>query len=173
MPPALRKGPLFYKKRPPPIFHFFYNPPFFHFLTKTPLFSTFFYKSTPLFSTFYKKHPSPHFISCLMINREMFWKSGPWSAASQPSYTKRSLMTRVSVTTWLVVAKLGRLALGYFLTSHRSQWGRLRCSSRTPDRFCIVTKKLYRFVVACWGNRLNVGLGNESVPKIIINNTIN
>ena len=30
MHPALRKGPLFYKKTPP-IFHFFYNPSF-HFL---------------------------------------------------------------------------------------------------------------------------------------------
>jgi len=36
MHPALRKGPLFYKKNTPPIFHFFYKtPPIFTFFTKT------------------------------------------------------------------------------------------------------------------------------------------
>jgi len=35
----------------------------------------------------------------------------PWS---RPSYTARSLVTRVSVTTWLATAKLGRLVLSQF-----------------------------------------------------------
>ena len=58
MHPALRKGPLFYKKNTP-IFHFL--------LQKAPLnLPLFFTKNTPspIFHFFAKKHP-PHFIFCI------------------------------------------------------------------------------------------------------------
>ena len=37
-----------------------------------------------------------------------------WTATSRPSYTTRSLATRVSVTTWLAATKLERLVLSQF-----------------------------------------------------------
>ena len=49
MHPALRKGPLFYKKTHPHLPLFFQNTDIFHF--------------------FYKKTPPPHFISCLQAWR--------------------------------------------------------------------------------------------------------
>ena len=44
-----------------------------------------------------------------------------------PSYMTRSLVTRVSVTTWLAAAKLGRLVLSEFWT-HAFLCGCPRCS---------------------------------------------
>jgi len=38
-----------------------------------------------------------------------------WPAAGRTSYTALSLVTRVSVTTWLAAAKQGRLVLGKFV----------------------------------------------------------
>ena len=57
MHPALRKGPLFYKKHP----HFPLS-----FTKSTPQFTTFLQKNTPspIFHFFTKKHP-PHFIFCI------------------------------------------------------------------------------------------------------------
>jgi len=45
-----------------------------------------------------------------------------WSATSRPSYTARSLATRVSVTIWLAVATPGRLVLSQFVRCEHSHW---------------------------------------------------
>jgi len=51
--------------------------------------------------------------------RDMIWHTNwtepRWSATSRPSYTTRSLVTCVNVTTWLAAAKLGRLVLSQFV----------------------------------------------------------
>ena len=39
-----------------------------------------------------------------------------WHATSRPSYSTRSLVTRVSVTTWLAAEKLGQWVLGHIHT---------------------------------------------------------
>jgi len=44
------------------------------------------------------------------------------AATSRPSYTTRSLVTRVSVTTWLAAAKLGRLVFSQFVRCEHSRW---------------------------------------------------
>jgi len=53
-----------------------------------------------------------------------------WPAASRPSYTaRRLLVTRVSVTTWLAAAKLGRLVLSQFVRCEHSHANKPLCWS--------------------------------------------
>jgi len=59
------------------------------------------------------------------------WNELNWPVTSQPSYTTRSLVTRVSVSTRLAAAKLGRLVLSQFWT-HAFQCG---CSHGSSVQF--------------------------------------
>ena len=67
---------------------------------------------------------SPHtkalYTACWLNVTEMTCRN--WPATRRPSYTTRSLVTRVSVTTWLAAAKLGRLVLSQFVRCEHSRW---------------------------------------------------
>ena len=67
---------------------------------------------------------SPHtkalYTACWLNGTEMTCRN--WPATSRPSYTTRSLVTRVSVTNWLAAAKLGRLVLSQFVRCEHFHW---------------------------------------------------
>ena len=62
MHPALRKGSLFFTKKP--VFHFFY---------KTPSILHFFNKNIPIFHFLQKTHPTFHFLPT-GLHPQLFWK---------------------------------------------------------------------------------------------------
>ena len=54
-----------------------------------------------------------------VCSQHVNWTQPNWPATSRPSYTKRSLVARVSITTSLAAAKLERLLLAQFMCCER------------------------------------------------------
>jgi len=57
-----------------------------------------------------------------VCSQHMNWTELNRPATSRPSYTTRSLVTRVSATTWLAAANLWRLVLSQFVRCEQSRW---------------------------------------------------
>jgi len=69
----------------------------------------------------HRTHPAEDYLAphVYLMLLHSTWTELNWTATSRPSYTTRSLVTRVSVTTWLAAAKLGRLVLRQFVLCNR------------------------------------------------------
>jgi len=97
MHPALRKGPLFYKKHPQ--------------------FFTFVRKNIPIFHFFTKKHTSPHFISCLRTWVFLLWihRHGEQCPCVRVCVCVSSAQAAVGSRVWATWRLLGPVCRLYWL----------------------------------------------------------